>query len=436
MSLTLREHPLRHQLVAELHVRTYIPLQAPARLSHLVSVCGERGSGRNVSHLQELLKRYGVSQPAQVGQHHQTRLGDLYLLWERHTEFVSYTFALPGPFEHPFAEPVIGRLPADWLAAIPGEILVASSLAISPASRPLHTLDELNELFEGNSVIGSEVVGGLARAYSDMRIHADGFSYILLHDQGLTSNQTGRLAKRLFEISTYRAMALLGLPLAREANPCLSEAERRLVAVSSRMAFQDERSEEIPEGELLAELTDLAAEIEAVAARTNYRFEATRAYYALVMQRLEQLRQRRIEGLQTFSEFLEARLTPAAATCESTAKRQQDLAERAARLIRLLHARVEVELHKQNRSLLASMNRHSRLQLRLQETVEGLSVIAIGYYSVGLVGYLFEALESAGMMRDAAAATGLAAPVVVLLVWVGIQRLKERLLRAPFSSLD
>jgi len=437
MPVPFKEHPLRHQLVTELHARTYIPLQAPARLSHIAAVCGERGSGRTVRHLYELLEHYGVPRPERVEQYYLVHLGDIRLLWERHTEFVSYTFSLPGAFAHPFANPVIAQLPADWLAGIPGEVVAAVSLALEPAGEAEYSLDELSALFGGNPVIGSEVVGGLARAYSDLHIHRDGFSRILLRDQGLSPNQAGRLAKRLLEVSSYRAMALLGLPPAREANACLSDAERRLVAVSSRMACHEDRSSEVPESELLAELTDLAAEIEAVAARTSYRFEASRAYYSVVMQRLEQLRQRRIEGLQTLTEFLDARLTPAIATCESTAKRQQGLAERAARLTSLLRARVEVELQKQNRGLLESMNKRAKLQLRLQETVEGLSVIAIGYYGVGLLGYLFKGLEAHGLpfMFDATYATGLAAPLVVLIAWLGIRRMKARLLKSEHANV-
>jgi uncharacterized membrane-anchored protein len=436
MPLPFKEHPLRHQLVTELHARTYISLQAPARLSHIAAVCGERGSGRTVRHLYELLEHHGVPRPEHVEQYYLVRLGDIRLLWERHTEFVSYTFSLTGEFTHPFADPVAAQLPAEWLAGIPGEVIAAVSLALEPADKPNYSLDELSALFGDNTVIGSEVVGGLARAYSDLRIHEDGFSRILLRDQGLSCNQAGRLAKRILEVSSYRAMALLGLPPAREANACLSYAERRLVAVSSRMACHEDRSE-VPESELLAELTDLAAEIEAVAARTSYRFEATRAYYGVVMQRLDQLRQRRIEGLQTLTEFLEARLTPAIATCESTAKRQQGLAERAARLTSLLRARVEVELQKQNRGLLESMNQRAKLQLRLQETVEGLSVIAIGYYGVGLMGYLFKGLEAYGLpfAFDATYATGLAAPLVVLIAWFGIRRMKARLLKFEHANI-
>src|SRR3546814_18423991 len=57
----------------------------------------------------------------------------------------------------------------------------------------------------------------------------------------------------------------------------------------------------------------------------------------------------------------------------------------------LLRTRVDIELEAQNRDVLMSMNRRARLQLRLQETVEGLSVVAISYYVVGLVGYAAKA---------------------------------------------
>jgi uncharacterized membrane-anchored protein len=430
MSPLFKEHPLRHQGVAELHARTYEPLRAPERISHIAAICGEAGSGRNLRHLQELLEHFDVPRPDRVGQYYIAKLGDIRLLWERHTEFVSYTFSKHGAFAHPFAEPVLRELPADWLGRVPGEVVAAISLALEPASLPERTLEELSELFSGNVVIGSEVVGGAARAWSDLRIHGDGFSRILLRDQGLSHNQAGRIAKRILELNSYRAMALLGLPQAREANACLSGADRRLVAVAARMTKPESANNQVCERELLAELTTLASEIEAIAARTSHRFEASRAYYGVVRQRLEEMRQRRIEGLQTFSEFLDARLAPAIATCNSTSKRQQDLAERAARITSLLRARVEVDLQDQNRGLLESMNQRAKLQLRLQETVEGLSVIAIGYYGVGLIAYLLKGLEAHGVPLDATYASGLSAPLVVLVAWLGIRRMKARLLKS------
>ncbi|MBK1721453.1 DUF3422 family protein [Thiocystis violacea] len=429
MPVPFKEHPLRHQAVAELHARTYEPLCAPERISHITAVSGERGSGRNLQHLRLLLEHFGLPAPEKVDQHYRAELGDIRLLWERHTEFVTYTFSKHGRFVHPFAYPVLRELPEEWLASLPGEVVSAVSLALEPRDTPERSPEELSELFAGHVVIGSEVVGGAARAWSDLRIHSDGFSRILLRDQGLANNQAGRLAKRVLEVNSYRAMALLGLPPAREANRILSKADSRLVVVATTMS-SEERAESDAEKALLAELTALAAEIETVAARTSYRFEASKAYYGVVVQRLDQLRQRRIEGLQTFTEFLDARLAPAIATCDSTSHRQRDLAERAARLTSLLRARVEVELQRQNRGLLESMNQRAKIQLRLQETVEGLSVIAIGYYGVGLIGYLLKGLEAHGIPIDASYGTGLAAPLVVGIAWLGIRRMKARLLKS------
>ncbi|EGV33452.1 membrane anchored protein [Thiorhodococcus drewsii AZ1] len=427
MPLPFKEHPLRHQAIAELHARNYEPLHAPERVSHLATICGERGSGRNLRHLFRLLEYYGLPIPDQIDQHYSAMLGDIGMLWERHTEFVTYTFTKHGTFIHPFAQPVLRELPEAWLRDMPGEIVTATSLALESRDMPERSQEELDSFFSGNPIIGSEVVGGAGRAWSDMRIHSDGYSRILVRDQGLSNSQAGRLVKRILELNAYRAMALIGLPIAREANAILSQGDRRLVAVAARMT-EKEAAGSSAESELLDDLTTLASEIEAIAARTNSRFEASRAYYGVVQQRLEQLRQKRIEGLQTFTEFLEARLAPAVATCNSTSKRQQGLAERAARLTSLLRARVEVGLQEQNRSLLESMNQRAKLQLRLQETVEGLSVIAIGYYGVGLIGYLFKGIEGHGFPIEASYATGLSAPLVVLIAWLGLRRMKARLL--------
>ncbi|GAB0148210.1 MULTISPECIES: DUF3422 family protein [Marichromatium] len=430
MSPAFKEHPLRHSVTAELHARTFDPLPSPARVFHLAAVCGERRSGANAEHLLRLLDHFGVRRPEQVGQYYAVDLGGgLWLRWERHTEFVTYTFSRHERFNHPFTDPLINELPQDWLREIPGQVVTATALALESCEMPERGSNELLALFEGNPFIGSEVVGGSSRAWSDLRIHSDGYSRILLRDCGLSENQAGRLAKRILEVDAYRAMALLGLPAAREATRALSEAERRLVALAARMTEGNDHDRGASESELLAELTTLATEIETVAARTIYRFEASRAYYRIVQQRLEQLRQRRIEGLQTFTEFLEARLAPAIATCDSTRERQQDLAKRAARLASLLRARVEVDLQHQNRGLLESMDRRARIQLRLQETVEGLSVIAIGYYGVGLVGYALKGLEAQGLLPiDATLGMGLSVPIVVGAAWLGLKRMKRRLL--------
>jgi uncharacterized membrane-anchored protein len=136
MALPFKEHPLRHQSVAELHARTYESLQAPERISHVAAICGERGSGRNLRHLFKLLEHYGLPLPETVEQHYFAELGDIRMRWERHTEFVTYTFSKRGAYRHPFAYPVLYELPQDWLSELPGEVVAAVSLAFEARDMP------------------------------------------------------------------------------------------------------------------------------------------------------------------------------------------------------------------------------------------------------------------------------------------------------------
>jgi uncharacterized membrane-anchored protein len=438
MALPFPNHPLRSALTQELHVRTFEPVGAPTRVVHLAYLSGARGSGANVAHLLRLLEHFGVPAPApeEVGQYFFVDLGEMRLRWERHTEFVTYSLSRGMTLEQaaadPFVEEPLSALPPAWLAALPGEVVTAVVLALESRPQPERSAAELSALFAGNPVVAAEVAGGAGLAWSDLRIHADSFGRILLRDRDLTDAQAGRLIKRVLDVNTYRAMTLLGLPVAREVASVLSQAEQRLSDVAARLGggTRHEQADDAPsERALLAELTDVAAEIESVAARTASRFAATAAYHDVVKQRLEQLREQRIQGLPMFHEFLDARLAPAVNTCLAMGHRQHALAERAARMTALLRARVEVRLQEQNRSLLDSMDRRARLQLRLQETVEGLSVVAISYYGVGLIGYALKGLPPGVLPVDPAIAIAIAVPLVLATVWGGLRRMKRRLLR-------
>lgn len=426
--LPVKEHALREALILEMHARPPEPLVAPERGSHLALLSGELPGAqeRDRAHLGLLCARYGAPLPAGEAKHFAADLGAFRVKWERHTEFCTYTFFRHGAFTDPFAHPVIELVPKDWLADLPGQALGAVHFALEPPGAPERSPQELTRIFSGNVYFGSRVAGGAALAWTDLRMHDDRFSRVLVRDVSLSPGQAGRLIQRLLEINTYRLMALLALPLAREAGPVIRRVEKQLVEVAARMAGPGDPE---ADSELLEELTALAAEIEKAATANSYRFGAARAYYDLVRGRLADLREGRIQGLQMVSEFLERRLAPAMASCVSTAARQEELSGRAARAVGLLRARVDVQLEKQNRDLLESMNRRAKLQLRLQRTVEGLSVAAISYYLVGLVAYALKAMESAGVPVDVDLGTGLAVPVVVGVVWLGLQRVRRALYR-------
>jgi uncharacterized membrane-anchored protein len=421
-----REHRLRALLTDEVHARPFAELMPPDRASHLALLTGEAGVEEDHAQLVRLCERYGVAAPRAGINHFSQDLGAFRLRWERHTEFVSYTFLRAGPTgADPFAESAIDGVARDWLEHLPGELLVAVHLAFVPNEAPPDAAG-LARAFIAESLAGSDVAGGMAAAWTDFRIHADGFGRILLHDRGLGPRRAGRVVQRLLEIETYRMMALLALPLAREVSPEVARAEDELAAAVAAMSgsegIEDERA-------LLRRLTRLAADIEALTARTRYRFGAARAYRALVDQRIVELKEQPMAGLQTIAEFMDRRLVPAMRTCESVAQRQEALSERVARASELLRTRVDIALEGQNRDLLRSMNRRAKLQLLLQETVEGLSVAAITYYVLGLVAYLAKGAHGFFPNLDVDLVPALTLPVALALVWWGVRRVRRRVTR-------
>ena len=249
-------------------------------------------------------------------------------------------------------------------------------------------------MFNRASLAVAENAEGDALFATDFQADPAGFVRILVLDRGLGAERAGALAQRIVELETYRTLALLGLPEAQRLTPSINRIETRLAEVTEEMRRTDKL---IDNHRLLDELTALAAELEAGAAASLFRFGASRAYNEIVQLRLATIGERKVEGLPTWSSFLARRMAPAMRTCATTEDRQTNLSEKLARAANLLRTRVDVELERQNRDLLKSMNERTRLQLRLQTTVEGLSVAAVSYYVVGLFGYLVKGAQDEGV---------------------------------------
>lgn len=424
---SLREHPLRDSLLGEVHARPSHPLTAPAHVSHIALLSGTDKEQTEYDHLVRLCQREGIAPPSPEANHFLANVGRLQMRWERHTEFSTFTFVSHEGGEQPFAQPAIEKAPTDWLDGVNAELMVAVHISVLRAS-DVEDVDALTrEQFDTTSLVGSACAGGAATVWTDFRAAPDGFTRILVIDHHLTPNQSGRLVQRLLEVETYRLMALLAFPLARETAPEISQMETELGKVTDYMADVHDVNDE---RELLVELSDLAARIERQIARTNFRFSAASAYAAVLRRRIEFLREKRIEGVQTIWEFMERRLAPAINTCESVADRQDRLSKRVSRAANLLRTRVDVALEGQNRDLLESMNSRVRLQLRLQETVEGLSVVILSYYTVSLIGYGAKALKSAGVALPVDIVVGLSIVPVVAVMWYGMRRIRRTVTQA------
>lgn len=420
-----RDHPLRRQLTNEVHARPPEALAAPMRVTMLAMLSGENGAEAERRHLAQLCDAMGAPPPPPGATHYAGSFGSFRLKWERHTEFSTWTVFRSGAHGEPFTDPAIRAMPRDWVAGLPGERLVGVHVLLLDAEQPEPSAGLLNHIFGSESYVGSRIAGRAATVWTDFRIHGDGYSRIVLVDHTLTPRQGGRLIQRLLEIETYRMTALLALPVAREILPRVAAVEKQLAELTARTnslnGLEDER-------DVLDQLTRLMAEVEEVSAANAFRFGASRAYFQLVDKRIAELRETRIEGLQTISEFMERRLSPALATCNAVESRVEALSRRVARVSALLRTRVEIAVEGQNAELLKSMDRRADLQLRLQETVEGLSVVAISYYLVGIIGYAAKGAKGAGLPINADLVSGLMIPVVLWFVWTGVRRIRKVLM--------
>ncbi len=411
----MRSHPLRATLSEEMHLRRLPRLAAPCRLVQLVTVLDEANTDAARRHI-ETLAETGREIVPLASKYGVLGLGPMTMVWERHTEFATYTLLRPGAFDAPFDPHWFEPGLTSVLEAMPGAVIRATQIAVTRGADPDQAA--LEHWFAPEATILCDVAGGSARIVSDFRLNDDGFGRLLILDRELERDEPAQLVLRLQELGNYRNMALLGLPLAQRLSPRVTTLEARLAqlthAVSERTS-QDDR--------LLDELTFLSAQLAHLVAETRYRMSATRAYAQLSADRLASLSIGAVRGYQTLADFTDRRLAPAVRTCDSFSARLEDLSQRAAWTSELLRTRIDIALTKQNRDLLQSMDERARVQLRLQQTVEGLSVVAISYYLVALVGYLLSAVP--GVEHEIAVAVTV--PVVVAIVALGRWRLHRHL---------
>ncbi len=428
----LLDHPLRYQLANELHARPFPAIEAPSHALHLAIKnphdAANRDRALDRAHLIALLDRYGAPHPSPDATHYFGRLGRYWLKWELHTEFVTYTLFGEGVAQRPFDPAMYELFPEEWLAAAPGRRLTSALIRIEEVASD--TLEDpevqagidarLAEWFESESLAASFVSDRHAVVAGDYRIDPAGhLRFAVFARRDTSARRIGRIVQRLCEIETYKTMSLLALPRARALSRRLARMDGRMLELVSHI-----QGGARPEEEVLEELLTIATDLESLIAHHSFRFSATAAYSAIVGQRIQALREERFPGRQTFSEFMLRRFDPAMRTVRAVAHQLEVLAERAKRAGDLLRTRVEVARSAQNQKLLASMDRRADLQLRLQKTVEGLSVVAISYYAVNLVIYAlspFAKKLGLGKVELAAAAT----PVVLAVVWWIVRRIRK-----------
>ncbi len=434
-------YPLREALNDEVHSRPTEALWPQERVFHIALLVQGDVTSQLVEQLQTLVDYCGCkpvsTQELAAPQVSLSLCGGeaaLRLRLERHNEFITLTFFERADHAIVFDRPVTRRLPPSWMAALPGVMLVAIELFVQKTDSPREPRSVAG-YFDGNTLVGGMIANGAGQAFSDLRIADRGATRVLICNLKMGSRQLGRVVQRAIEMETYRMMALLSFPVARSTLPKLSGYEDRLVKLATEMAatskaqdMADVTSEDLElDRRLLSQLTDLAAKVEQLSAENRVRFTAAEAYTDLVKKRITELKELPMTGMQTFGEFMDRRLGPAMKTCTWTARRQDELAARISRVTQLLRTRVEIERETQNQRLLTSMDKRAKVQLRLQETVEGLSIVAISYYGASLAGYLAKGLKEFGVPVSPDVVVAMAIPTIALLAYFSMRAMKKRM---------
>ncbi len=420
-----QDHPLRYQMVNELHSRPFPALTAQCHAVYLAIKdpidAANRDRGLDRAHLLDLLDRFGAAHPPPDATHFFCDLGAYQLQWQMHSEFVTYTLFVDGVPARLFDPAAFEAFPADWLAQIPGKRLTSAMIQVDQLPKTAKQIEtRIKGSFVAESIAASYTLDRSAIVAGDFRIDSAGhLRFLVFVKEGTGARRIGRTVQHLCEIETYKAMSMLGLPKARALSKKLAKVDVQVSEVVGDIKGS-KRSEE----EVLSDLLGISAGLEDQMARSSFRFSAARAYEAIANERIAALREERLGGRQTISEFMSRRFGPAMRTLRSAEEQLVSMSDRVMRAADLLRTRVEVERSAQNQALLESMDKRADLQLRLQRTVEGLSVVAISYYAVNLVTYgAYPFAKAAGL--DKPMLTSFATPVVLLAVWLIVRRIRK-----------
>jgi len=399
------EHESRAAILAELHARPFLPLKVPRRIYHFAFEATREKAAADRAAIAQLARDHGLEPPAPDAKFHYLILGDWRLRWEQHTEFATYTWSTSlraeAPFQHP--DPVAS---GEIAFRQPGPLIVATHLCVLGDETPL---EDLAALFKSQSLCVIGIGKESAHAFADFAVDGHGFTRMALRVRNASPMEAGRLAQRIMEVETYRTMALLGLPMARAVSPELRAMESELSDINHSLNLG--RDSHVNH-DLLRRLSDLLVKSEALATRTAFRFGASRAYHALVKNRLELLQERKEGQYPTISNFLSARLDPAIETCNAVETRQNRLSTDVARTTNLMRTGITLDMERQNGALLDDMVRRTRLQMR---------------YLVGLFAFVAKGLKEAEIIPAALSAEmmdAISVPFAILIAWAFMARVR------------
>lgn len=419
----IKFHPQHLELHQEMHARPYPKIKAPCVISHIAFYHDRKEIDKEYQCINELAKISHVNGIAAGTNSYFQEFEDFNMRWENHREFSTITIirAMADPL--PSNATALEMFPEGWFENFPGEAISATNISISSDFN--ETIVE--SLLGKRPSIASQLIDNQVTIWSSLHLDKQKFTRFFMSEntqfeEGAGRMQLGRIVLKILEIETYRQMALLSLPVAKSIAPKAFELGQQCAGILENMTKINDPEDE---NSLLQELTGVAAEVEKLRASSSYRFSASLAYSELVNSRIEELDQQRIEGKDVYGEFVQRRFMPAIRTCKSVQLQLESLSKRLTRASDLLRSRVDQTIAEQNQKLLESMNRRSHLQLRLQQTVEGLSVAAISYYLISLLKIFLHGVNDTWFHFNENMVLTISAPIVLVTIFIIVRNMKK-----------
>ena len=427
----------------ELHARPYIKLGNNLRTFHFAYLIKENDEKKSWNYLDKFLRKINFQKlPNESSKYWVAEGKDLTVRYECHTEFISLTLIYPNKIENKnkpklFDENFLNLLPIEFLENFPGDHFLSTWIEMVPSNFNFRPID-IEDFFYHDNFAGSNVAEDGANVFMSFKSDrtdflGTGFRRVFIQNKALRTRRTGRLLQRIVELETYQVLSLLGLTQVRDESFNLSELEQQITEITKSVSQTakknlDKKSITYPDYQKdLNELSYVVAKIEEISSSTNYRLSATFAYYKLVEQRVKDLREIRLDSFQTNDEFLSRRLQPAIRTCEAFSRRLESLANRAQRADNLVRTQIEMGVQIQNKNLLESMEVRARAQLRLQETVESLSIIAMTYYIIGLISTLIDPLNFKKFFVSKEIFLAICVPIILIIIWFIAKMVRKKI---------
>lgn len=389
-------HPHREQVLAENHLRPFLPVEFPSRVSFLSFLRSPGEASRMASLIAELCMSHAITPPDDKGQHFHANFGLFQLRWEKHTEFDSLQIYDGQAFdeERPspgYDQPPFELLPADFVNNLPGTCFLAGHVNITLGNQEADKgVKQHCEGLIDHKIMAAHMGGRRLSLITDFSKHKDGFQRFTVVNHTANAFETGRNVQRLVEIETYRALVLLANPLIRAQEPELSRLSQSLTDIARQIETSAGSAQA---RDMLDQVLVVESELNKLQAVTAYRLSATEAYAPLVIERLDRMKEDKIPGYQRYSSFLLRRFSPAERNAANLTLRIASVQQRSQRIVNLLQTKLSVEVGQQNQQLLTKMEANARQQYQLQHAVELIGAVAITYYAVSVLGVALKPLE-------------------------------------------